>query len=103
MVSSESSSIPQTNHSNTYVSYEGYSPSFQYKTEQPKVVGWSIPQDQDTGFISPDMYKGADVICHKGATNGQASAKVSAGTSVELQWTPWPDSHHGPVIGQSHN
>ena len=25
-------------------------------------------------------------------------APIKAGQTVELQWTPWPTSHHGPVI-----
>lgn len=82
-------------------SYEGYYSDFQYLATQPKVVGWSIPEDQSNGFIAPDAYNSSDIICHLGATNAQASAPVSAGGIVELQWTAWPSSHHGPVIGMS--
>ncbi|CZR66751.1 related to endoglucanase IV precursor [Phialocephala subalpina] len=78
--------------------YEGYSASFQYLQTAPKVVGWSIPEDLSNGFIAPDAYATSDIICHLGATNAQASAPVSAGGIVELQWTAWPSSHHGPVI-----
>ncbi|KAL8822194.1 MAG: hypothetical protein Q9191_007064 [Dirinaria sp. TL-2023a] len=39
-----------------------------------------------------------NIICHVGATPGAASVKVAAGRTVELQWTPWPVTHHGPVI-----
>lgn len=80
-------------------SYQGYSPSFQYYSTAPVVVGWSTPEDLDNGFVAPDAYATADIICHKGATNAQTSATVKAGGTVELQWTAWPESHHGPVIG----
>ncbi|PBP21049.1 Glycosyl hydrolase family 61 [Diplocarpon rosae] len=65
---------------------------------QPVVVGWSTPQDTDNGFIAPDAYADPNIICHKNATNAQTSATVKAGGMVELQWTTWPSSHHGPVL-----
>ena len=77
--------------------YEGYSPSFQYSNPPPVVVGWSIPEDQDNGFVPSSNLSSPDIICHKAATPAQGHASVAAGDVVELQWTPWPDSHHGPV------
>ena len=76
--------------------YQGYSPNFQYQNPPPTVAGWSIPEDQDNGFVSD--YTSPDIICHKGATPGGAYVKVNAGDTVELQWTPWPASHHGPML-----
>ncbi|KAG4420234.1 hypothetical protein IFR04_006612 [Cadophora malorum] len=76
--------------------YVGYSANYQYMATQPVVVGWSTPEDTDNGFVSD--YTSSDIICHKGATNAQTSATVKAGGTVELQWTTWPESHHGPVI-----
>jgi len=81
-------------------SYEGYHANFQYLQAQPVVVGWSIPEDLSNGFIAPDAYTNSDIICHLNATNAQTSATVAAGGTVELQWTAWPSSHHGPVIGK---
>ncbi|KAF2085771.1 lytic polysaccharide monooxygenase, partial [Saccharata proteae CBS 121410] len=78
--------------------YQGYSPSMQYESVAPVVIGWSIPDDLDNGYVAPDAYTDANIICHKGATNAQTSASVAAGGTVELQWTDWPSSHHGPVI-----
>lgn len=83
--------------------YEGYHANFQYMQDPPVVVGWSIPDDLSNGFIAPDAYATADIICHLNATNAGTSAPVSAGGTVELQWTAWPSSHHGPVIGMSQN
>jgi len=48
--------------------------------------------------IPPSNYTSSDIICHLAATPAGASAKVAAGDVVELQWTAWPSSHHGPVI-----
>ena len=52
----------------------------------------------DLGFVAPDQYGGPDIICHRNAKPASLSAKVEAGGTVELQWTEWPESHHGPVI-----
>ncbi|OBT73677.1 hypothetical protein VF21_06221 [Pseudogymnoascus sp. 05NY08] len=76
----------------------GYSPSFQFSNPPPVVAGWSIPDDLDNGFVGPDMFQNPDIICHVGATNAGTSITVAAGSTVELQWTPWPESHKGPVI-----
>lgn len=78
--------------------YEGYHANFQYMQDPPVVVGWSTPDDLGNGFIAPDAYATGDIICHLNATNAGTSAPVSAGGTVELQWTAWPSSHHGPVI-----
>jgi hypothetical protein len=61
-------------------------------------VGWKIPTDLANGFIPPDSYASSDIICHLAATNAMIAAPIKAGQSVELQWTPWPTSHKGPVI-----
>lgn len=79
-------------------SYQGYNPAFQYQNPPPIVAGWSDPLDLDNGFVPPQNYTSPDIICHKGATPGQTSIPVAAGSKVEFEWTPWPDSHHGPVI-----
>ncbi|OBT53090.1 hypothetical protein VE04_05425 [Pseudogymnoascus sp. 24MN13] len=76
----------------------GYSPSFQFSNPPPVVAGWSIPQDLDNGFVGPDKFQNNDIICHVGATNAGTSITVAAGSTVELQWTPWPESHKGPII-----
>lgn len=84
------------------VYYDGYHASNQYLAVQPAVVGWSTPEDQSNGFIDPNNYTTPEIICHLGATNAQTSATVKAGGSVELQWSAWPSSHHGPVIGMNY-
>ncbi|KFZ03737.1 hypothetical protein V502_10705 [Pseudogymnoascus sp. VKM F-4520 (FW-2644)] len=76
----------------------GYSPSFQFSNPPPVVAGWSIPEDLDNGFVAPAKFQDPDIICHVGATNAGTSITVAAGSTVDLQWTTWPESHKGPVI-----
>ncbi|KAL4809388.1 glycosyl hydrolase family 61-domain-containing protein [Aspergillus unguis] len=71
--------------------------SYPYSSDPPAVVGWT-EDATDLGFVDGSSYSSGDIICHKNAENAQASATVSAGGEVELQWTEWPESHHGPVI-----
>ncbi|KAI1341866.1 glycosyl hydrolase family 61-domain-containing protein [Xylariaceae sp. FL0016] len=78
--------------------YDGYNPSYQWKTPAPIVVGWSIPDDLQNTFISPDKFGTADMICHLGAKNAGAAAPIRGGDVIEVQWTPWPASHKGPVL-----
>jgi hypothetical protein len=70
---------------------------FPYESDPPAVIGWATTAT-DLGFVDPTKYTNPDIICHRNATPGAISAPVAAGSTVELQWTTWPDSHHGPVI-----
>lgn len=78
--------------------YSGYSPSFQYQNPPPTVAGWSDPENLANGYVAPTAYGDADIVCHLSATPGGTAAQIKAGDQVELQWTTWPDSHHGPVL-----
>lgn len=78
------------------VFYQGYRPSFQYLASPPRTPGWSDPKNLDNGFIS--NYSSPNIICHLDATPAQSYAEVQAGGSVQLQWTPWPSGHLGPVL-----
>jgi len=76
--------------------YAGSNPSWFYGTKED-TVGW-YADNQDNGFVAPDAYGSADIICHKGATPGNQYVEVEAGSEIDLVWNTWPDSHHGPVI-----
>ena len=78
--------------------FQGYDPSFQYQKSPPEVAGWTAPLTQDRGFVDGSGYSSPDIICHKGATPGKGYIQVSAGGKIELQWTEWPVSHHGPML-----
>ncbi|KAF7161347.1 hypothetical protein CNMCM5623_006961 [Aspergillus felis] len=71
--------------------------SYPYMSDPPKVAAWTTP-NTGNGFIAPSQYNSADIICHQNATNAQAYIEIAAGDRVQLQWTAWPESHHGPVI-----
>ncbi|KAL4895947.1 glycosyl hydrolase family 61-domain-containing protein [Aspergillus ambiguus] len=78
--------------------YAGYDvTSAPYSNDPPATIGWSTDAT-DLGFVDGSEYSDPDIICHKDAQPGSISAEVAAGSNVELQWTTWPDSHHGPVI-----
>ncbi|KKK23725.1 hypothetical protein P175DRAFT_0502922 [Aspergillus ochraceoroseus IBT 24754] len=80
------------------VSYPGWDiGTFPYMNDAPLVAAWGTPNTAN-GYIAPDAFSTADVICHVNATNGEGSIPVAAGDSISIQWTAWPDSHHGPVI-----
>ncbi|MCJ1429921.1 hypothetical protein MMC29_007836 [Sticta canariensis] len=49
-------------------------------------------------FMSPSEYRTTDINCHVGATPADLYVDVVAGETCTIQWTPWPESHHGPVI-----
>lgn len=78
--------------------YEGYDPtSFPYESDPPTVVGWTA-DDTDNGYVAPSAYTSGDIICHVNATPAGGYASVQAGDEIEVYWTAWPSSHHGPVI-----
>ncbi|KKK20041.1 hypothetical protein P175DRAFT_0432863 [Aspergillus ochraceoroseus IBT 24754] len=78
--------------------YGGYLVTqYPYESSPPETIGWSTTAT-DLGFVDGSEYSNADIICHKSAKPGAIEATVAAGGDVELQWTEWPESHHGPVI-----
>lgn len=88
---------PNRTHTNMS-SYTGYlADSYPYMTNPPKSVGWATTAT-DLGFERDTEYAAPNIICHRNGTNAQFSAPVTAGSNIDIQWTPWPDSHHGPVI-----
>ena len=72
----------------------------------PTIAPWEAVQDSigwqnwatDTGFVSSANLQSPDIICHLNSSNAIKSTTVSAGSVVEMQWTGWADSHHGPVV-----
>ncbi|KAL8960655.1 MAG: hypothetical protein Q9193_002678 [Seirophora villosa] len=78
--------------------YPGYELSYAYAPSHPPVVGWSTPGNKDTGFVNPGNFSRPNIVCHNDATPAELYVPVAAGGTVELQWSGWPESHHGPVI-----
>ncbi|KAL5336221.1 glycosyl hydrolase family 61-domain-containing protein [Aspergillus crustosus] len=79
------------------VSYQGWDiSSFPYMADVPLVASWGTPNTG--GGFPTDGYSEPDIICHLDAVNGEGSIPVTAGDSLSLQWTLWPETHHGPVL-----
>lgn len=78
--------------------YQGLNPgALPFQHPPPISIGWSNGAS-DTGFVSPSAFQNGDIVCHLSATPGQTHAKVEAGSTIELTWNQWPESHHGPVL-----
>jgi len=68
-----------------------------YGVTPPITPGW-YAEDLDTGYIDGTEYQNPNVICHKNAFPANATATVAAGDTVSFHWTPWPESHVGPIL-----
>jgi len=77
--------------------YRGYDPGFRFQSPAPSVPGW-YADNPDIGFVPPQSFQNADIICHKSSTPGQDYVNVRAGDNITLQWYTWPESHVGPII-----
>ncbi|KAF2815856.1 glycoside hydrolase, partial [Mytilinidion resinicola] len=77
--------------------YTGWNAEMRYQTPIPAMAGWPC-DNLDNGIIAPSAFTTADTICHKSATNGQASIPITAGSTLSFQWNTWPASHKGLVI-----
>ncbi|KKK13934.1 hypothetical protein P175DRAFT_0437723 [Aspergillus ochraceoroseus IBT 24754] len=71
--------------------------NYYYMKDPPDCYGWSTTVT-DNGFVAPDSYTSDDIICHRGATPAALSAPVAAGSTIEITWNTWPESHKGPII-----
>lgn len=78
-------------------SYKGYKPTDAPWEPEQDSIGWQN-WATDTGFVASSLLQTEDIICHINSTNAPKVASVAAGSEITLQWTDWPDSHHGPVV-----
>lgn len=65
--------------------------------DPPESVGWATTAT-DLGFEDGTELQEPNIICHRDGVNAALSATVTAGSTIDIQWTPWPESHHGPLI-----
>lgn len=81
------------------VYYAGFSLDYYYEKVNTgtftESVGWWA-EDLDNGYVAPSAYNTSDIVCHLDGQPANMTATVSAGGTVEFQWTSWP--HPGPVI-----
>ncbi|KAL4748923.1 glycosyl hydrolase family 61-domain-containing protein [Aspergillus terricola var. indicus] len=71
--------------------------TYPYMTDPPVVAAWQIPNSNGPIDVS-NGYTTEDIICNLNATNAAGYVEVAAGDKINLQWSAWPDTHHGPVI-----
>ncbi|KAF3038691.1 hypothetical protein E8E12_008454 [Didymella heteroderae] len=83
---------------------QGFSLDYYYANQNGQTpaehIGW-YAENLDNGFVEPNSFGEADIICHKAGSpklSSDSMAKVAAGGTVEFHWTNWPESHMGPVI-----
>ena len=83
---------------------QGFSLDYYYANQNGQTpaehIGW-YAENLDNGFVEPNSFGEADIICHKNASpkgSTDTMAKVAAGGTVEFHWNTWPESHVGPVI-----
>jgi lytic cellulose monooxygenase (C1-hydroxylating) len=78
-------------------SYVGYNPTIEPWVPDQDSISWPNTAT-DTGYVAPAALQDPDIVCHRGAWNAPITAQATAGSNITLQWTPWPDSHHGPIL-----
>ncbi|USP80186.1 lytic polysaccharide monooxygenase [Curvularia clavata] len=76
--------------------YQGWNAALKYQNPIPATVGWQA-DNLDNGFVSPDAFNTAAIICHKQGKSNGAYVTVKPGSKVTFKWDTWPVSHAGPV------
>lgn len=79
------------------VQYPGYNPTIAPWVEDQGTISWHA-WNTDTGPVYSCNVNTTDIICSVNATNAKLTASVQAGSTIDLHWTAWPDSHHGPIL-----
>ena len=83
------------------VQHQGFILDYYYdkvnKMPVPDIAAW-YAENLDSGFVAPNNYGTADIICHKNASPGTLSVNVTAGGTVSFQWpATWPHPY-GPIL-----
>ncbi len=78
--------------------YTGFNPTAAPWSPDQGTIGWPAWNDNTGPVYSSDLNT-TDIICSINATNAKKyAAPVAAGSTINLYWTAWPDSHHGPIL-----
>ncbi|EWZ30419.1 hypothetical protein AU210_014461 [Fusarium oxysporum f. sp. radicis-cucumerinum] len=80
-------------------SYYGHDPTKVPYGPQPESISWTNGA-KDNGFVisTTGALSSPDIICHLTATNGHLTADVTAGATIKVRWSDWPEAHWGPVL-----
>ncbi|KAK7185691.1 hypothetical protein DPSP01_007438 [Paraphaeosphaeria sporulosa] len=78
--------------------YEGFNPTAAPWVPDQGTISWPA-WNTDTGPVYSSNLQSPDIICSINATNAKLySTSIAAGQTINLHWTTWPDSHHGPIF-----
>ncbi|KAJ4357156.1 uncharacterized protein N0V89_001731 [Didymosphaeria variabile] len=78
--------------------YSGFNPAVAPWVPDQDTIAWPA-WNTDTGPVYSSNVNSPDIICSINATNAKAyGTPIAAGSTVDLHWTTWPDSHHGPIF-----
>jgi cellulase len=78
--------------------YTGFVPTAAPWVPDQGTIGWPA-WNTDNGPVYSKDVNSPDVICSINATNAKLYATpVNAGSTINLRWTTWPESHHGPIL-----
>lgn len=78
--------------------YTGFNPTVAPWVPDQGTIAWPAWND-DTGPVYSKNVNSPDIICSLNATNAKIYANsVAAGSNINIHWTVWPDSHHGPIL-----
>ncbi|KAG7294471.1 hypothetical protein NEMBOFW57_004544 [Staphylotrichum longicolle] len=78
--------------------YTGYNPTVAPWVADQGTIAWPA-WNTDTGPVYSKDVNTTDIICSINATNAKIySDPIAAGSVIDLHWTTWPDSHHGPIL-----
>ncbi|KAF5256579.1 hypothetical protein FOXYS1_12933 [Fusarium oxysporum] len=80
-------------------SYYGHDPTKVPYGPQPESIAWTNGA-KDNGFVisTASALSSPEIICHLNATNGHLTADVTAGATITVRWSDWPEAHGGPVL-----
>lgn len=70
---------------------------YPYMSPPPATIGWRTTVT-DNGFVAPNQFGSSDIACHRGGQSSSTFATVSAGSTIQLTWNTWPESHKGPIM-----
>jgi hypothetical protein len=78
--------------------YTGYNPTIAPWVADQGTISWPA-WNTNLGPVYGSDVNTPDIICSINATNANKyAAAVEAGSTVDLHWSTWPESHHGPII-----
>jgi len=67
------------------VTYQGWNAALKYQNPIPATVGWQA-DNLDNGFVTPDRFSSADIVCHKSGKSNGAFVPVKPGSKVTFKW-----------------